>query len=191
MRFAFDTISKRVPGIAESMLKYDWPQEVKSNLSALAREIRADAPLREVQDLPRCDAHYWNGKIAALPESANTWWSVGVWVAENYFYKRILEIFEVAGVAADPFAPQKSKQLEDVANVLPAMEKDGSLRDLTLSTWLVRSLWGNVADLSLSGGKLGASVAVSGIICDETAAAVKSIEAASRVGLVPINYFSK
>lgn len=87
------------------------------------------------------------------------------------------------GVAEDPFKPQKMKQLEAVKDALPGWnnfcakfqqnrEKNiqnywknkqfvnnfvsgmqAELSDTSITTWLVRSLWGNVADLSLSAGQ--------------------------------------
>ena len=108
-----------------------------------------------------------------------------VWVTENYFYKRVLEIFEKAGVSEDPFKPQKMKQLEAVIDALPLMMPE--LDDMSIKTWLIRSLWGNVADLSLSAGKKVGNVAIHGIVAEETDLAVREIEKASHVGLVTDN----
>mgnify|MGYP001412716284 CR=1 FL=1 len=111
--------------------------------------------------------------------------SAEVWITENYFYKRVLEIFELAGVADDPFKPQKMKQLEAVIDALPLMQNE--LSDMSIKTWLIRSLWGNVADLSLSAGQKVGNVAINGIVVDETELAVREIEKASHVGLVTDN----
>ena len=184
-KFAMDTITSRVPKIADSIGAFDWPLEIKAELAELAAEIRADAPLRLIEDLPRCNADYWNDLVAGLPADQATWLSAEVWVTENYFYKRVLEIFEKAGVSEDPFKPQKMKQLEAVIDALPLMMPE--LDDMSIKTWLIRSLWGNVADLSLSAGKKVGNVAIHGIVADETDLAVREIEKASHVGLVTDN----
>lgn len=174
--FAQDTIVRRLPEIARRVLaENDWQPAQRARLEALIGEIPA-APLRPLQDEDAPDARAWN---QALPRLAKSDWLQTPWfVAEMYFFRRILEATGYyqpgAGLRHDPYALQKQQGLDAA---LPAVETgaawvqawlaepdpgrlieslgrvEASPGDQLASDRLVQllklSLWGNQVDLSL------------------------------------------
>ena len=59
--FTRQTVAERMPAIVDRTAAA-WPPRGAA-LAALAAEIREDAPLRALRDLPRCGAAYWNNAL--------------------------------------------------------------------------------------------------------------------------------
>ena len=71
---------------------------------------------------------------------------------ENYFYKRILELTDPVMDGADPFAAQKLASLNAAAGAFEKMLASKLDTTEDLAALVMTSLWGNLADLSVSAG---------------------------------------
>eukprot|EP00747_Dinoflagellata_sp_TGD_P185187 gnl/TRDRNA2_/TRDRNA2_41597_c0_seq2.p1 gnl/TRDRNA2_/TRDRNA2_41597_c0~~gnl/TRDRNA2_/TRDRNA2_41597_c0_seq2.p1 ORF type:complete len:387 (-),score=63.63 gnl/TRDRNA2_/TRDRNA2_41597_c0_seq2:53-1213(-) len=151
-----------------------------NNVRSLQQEMRKGAPLRLLEATgPFVGADTWNRHLAGHVERGEGWHDAPWWLVENYMYKRLLEEFARCGgeaVFCDPFKPQKEQSLvvaasafessirpllERVAQVEAGLPDDSNCRS-TMEAVLLRSLWGNQADLSLSGGKVETSTGEKG-----------------------------
>lgn len=139
------------------------------------RELAAGV-LQRISDLK--DEISSNGKVQALtaPQPEIGWdkyaaahvgqhyLDIPWFFLENYVYKRLLDILRPDYPAVDPFHLQKVKSMTAATNgfastVLP-------LADAAFHEVLFRSLWGNRADLSLTGGKVHTSAVTTGSTAD-------------------------
>eukprot|EP00965_Chrysotila_dentata_P206594 6183619-Pleurochrysis_carterae.AAC.4 len=125
------------------------PGELKAALEALADEIARDAPLRALTAEPSAA---WEAEMMPLLEAKQTWLSAPWFTVENYFYKRILELTDGETAMADPFAQQKRDSLDGAADAFAAMRAIELDACTQLAPLVSTSLWGNVADLSISAG---------------------------------------
>ena len=66
--------------------------------------------------------------------------------------KRMLELTDPATGCADPFAKQKADSLAGAEGAFAKMLAEGLHQTLSLSSLIATSLWGNLADLSVSAG---------------------------------------
>ena len=73
---------------------------------------------------------------------------------ENYFYKRILELTDPVMDGADPFAAQKLASLNAAAGAFEKMLASKLDTTEDLAALVMTSLWGNLADLSVSAGSV-------------------------------------
>lgn len=195
--FTLDTITARMPKIIDSVIE-TLPEALASNselldgLGKLQVEMRDGAPLQLLKGTSeRVGADAWNQDLAGPVAAGQTWHTAPWWLVENYMYKRILEELDKIGESAssyDPFAPSKSKSIAAAASMIdvsvqPLLKlftaaettsEDHAEKHSALKAGLLRSLWGNQADLSLSAGKVGDDVADSGgqIITDNIDSAV-------------------
>jgi uncharacterized protein with ATP-grasp and redox domains len=172
-----DTVTKRMPKIMDSVLETLPDAMAQSTvlvegIRALQAEMRDGGDLRPLEGLSaRVGAQEWNQVLARYITAGKTWHTAPWWVVENYMYKRLLELLDMLGGQAadyDPFEPQKKKSMsaalgmidssvEPLLSVVQAAEStpvDHGDRRRALESCLLRSLWGNQADLSLSGGKV-------------------------------------
>jgi len=183
--FTYDSVQRRLPLILEAVISNNpsYPESLVADLRVLAAEIAAGQPLKPLS-APSAE---WEAVLAPLLEKGETWFSAPWWTTENYFYKRILELTDVPTSAADPFAQQKADSLEGAAGAFAAACASGLTVTTELAPLISASLWGNLADLSLSAGaKLVApEVASSGkvsddassmMLADETIALCKALE---------------
>jgi hypothetical protein len=98
------------------------------------------------------DVAFWNGELAAY--GGKTWLQVPWYLAETYFYRRLLEAVRYFQPGPwkerDPFEKQKEKQAEIAVERLA--ESWGQLANITpdvaCEVLLHSCLWGNRADLS-------------------------------------------
>lgn len=146
---------------------------------SLAAEIAAGKPLKPLEATGDAD---WDDLLAPLLNNGETWLSAPWWISENYFYKRMLELTdgtEGVGPAVDPFAKQKADSLAGSASAFQTACASGLTETSELAPLVMASLWGNLADLSLSAGaKLIAPDAASSgdamgsdssmMLCDDT-----------------------
>jgi hypothetical protein len=149
--FARYTIAHRLPSIvADVIAENEYPPQVVAALQALRDEIahRAVAPLTE--NAP--DVAAW--RRAWEPYRGRTWLDVPWYLAESYFYRRLLEAsryFQPGdGQGSDPFEARKRRALEDKAVARLPSELVVGYPDTRegFVTLLQASLWGNRADLS-------------------------------------------
>jgi hypothetical protein len=141
----------RQPQIITRLLQENgYPNEIQQALSSLREEIEGGQmhPLRE----PAPDVADWNSLL--VRQSASSWLAASWYLAEAYFYRRLLEAVKYFQPGpwqrVDPFRAQKS-YLEADAALLFASEWEGmAAGDVPnpLEILLHSSLWGNRADLS-------------------------------------------
>lgn len=176
--FTWDTVTKRMPKILDSVVEA-FPQALASNASlgqgiqSLQAEMREGSALKLLEDVsPWVGSQVWNEDLKPFIERGEGWHDAPWWVVENYMYKRLLQELARCGNDAagyDPFTSQKQKALETSVEALhtsiqPLLElvaaaeavPDDNQADRreALGAALLRSLWGNQADLSLSAGKV-------------------------------------
>jgi uncharacterized protein with ATP-grasp and redox domains len=153
--FTFGTVSKRMPQIVTSMISHnDYDAATVSALEKLSHEMTTGAQLRLLQP----SSNPWNNYVR--PYLGETWFTAPWWFVENYLYKRILE---VTPAQKDPFASQKQISLESALSALQDSVVPLSEKEQTIEPFLLRSLWGNKADLSLSGGESVADTSVGSV----------------------------
>jgi uncharacterized protein with ATP-grasp and redox domains len=156
--FAEDTLSRRLPNIARSLLEQSWHSPARSRLQALADDMPAGR-LRPIQDPGAPDISSWHNHM--LPYLGQTWLDTPWFVAEVYFFRRILEAtgyFQPGpGLEVDPYRSQKAQgltgvtgQLEQALADLPPAGQTGDEPLLeTLAHLFHTVVWGNQADLSV------------------------------------------
>lgn len=156
--FAHHTIVERLANIARRTLaENDFSRPVVRRLETLIEEIPF-ARIRPLNDPEAPDEAQWAEYIE--PNLALNWLQIPWFLAETYFYRRILEATGYfrsgAGYQVDPYTYQKQTGLE--------ISHEATARlSLQLNTWttqpdqtfdhlaslLATALWGNQADLSL------------------------------------------
>lgn len=170
--FAHHTVAVRMPAIGRRVLEENTlaPDTAQAVL-ALVDELAAGS-LRPLDDPGAPDLADWNASVE--PHIGQSWLAVPWFLAETYFYRRILAAtgYFRPGGGADPFARQKRLGLA-------SMEGDPALaagRPLALDAALLGALWGNQADMSLwpvgEGGGPGGAL----LLADATVEAVALIE---------------
>lgn len=212
--FTWDTVTVRMPKIMDSVLE-SLPEALAADeallagVRALQQEMREGAPLRELQATgPWVNAESWNEDLKAAIAEGLGWHDAGWWLVENYMYKRLLEVLAPAdagaGASYDPFTPQKQGALKAAEKALqesltPLMElttaaeetsASSAERRTALQAAVLRSLWGNQADLSLSAGKVLAGDQGGLMISDHMALATELLEgsAGKQVAIVLDNH---
>ena len=185
--FTYDSVQRRLPLIVEAVLENnpEYPQPLVESLRALAAEIGAGCSLKPLQAAPDT----WVSELEPVLAASQTWFTAPWFLVENYFYKRILELtIPVMGEAADPFAAQKAASLSAASGAFQRM-LDAELDSTdSLEPLVATSLWGNLADLSVSAGAVlvspeaasggGGGQGESMILADETGALCSALEAA-------------
>ncbi len=192
--FTMDSVVRRLPLIVQSVLDAnDYDQDVAAALAKLRDEIAAGEPLAPLAK-PSAE---WRDALRPHLDARDTWLSAPWFLVENYLYKRILECTDAPTNGADPFAHQKSESLASSVDAFASM-LEAKLTDapVDVSALVFTSLWGNVADLSLSAGaKLAdpAALASAGsaakgissrILADDSPALCDSLAAAKSVVIV-------
>lgn len=148
--FTFDSVQRRLPLIVEATIDNNpaYSEELCASLRAFAGEIAAGAPLK-----PLKERSSWDAQLEPHLAAAGTWFSEPWWVTENYFYKRLLELTDPATGGLDPFAKQKADSLAGAAGAFARMLATDLPASTSLAPLVETSLWGNLADLSVSAGK--------------------------------------
>ncbi len=155
--WARSTITVRFKEIARRMMaENDFPPRVIARLEALLAEIPL-VSLHPLSDRAAPDAAAWDGYLE--PYAGMNWLEVPWFLAEHYFYRRILEAtgyFSAgAGAGRDPFARAKQDGLQQsLAHLAAWMEpwerwSDDLPPGERLTRLLYLDLWGNQADYSL------------------------------------------
>lgn len=156
--FAHYTIVERLPDIIRRVLsENDFSPPIVQRLETLIEEIPF-AQIRHLNDSEAPDASQWAQYIE--PYLDFNWLQISWFLAETYFYRRILEAtgyFRLGeGYQADPYTYQKQRGLETtrdaIANLSIQLNTWAKQSDQTfdyLTSLLAIALWGNQADLSL------------------------------------------
>ena len=186
--FAEDTLSRRLPGIARSLLAGKWHPQAQTRLLALADEM-PHARLRPIEDPGAPDIARWQFDLQ--PFLGQSWLEAPWFAAEAYFFRRIIEAtgyFQPGpGHGVDPYGAQKAQAFSGVVELLEALclrlenlvtgGGDAPLAAALLSL-LHTAVWGNRADLSIfpSGpGLLSEDQLRAGLLVDDAHTVVEFI----------------
>ncbi|MGF1480016.1 MAG: damage-control phosphatase ARMT1 family protein [Cyanophyceae cyanobacterium] len=154
--FARYTFTQRLPSIAKRVVaENNYPPAVVENIENLTQDLLA-GPVRLLKDDGGPDIASWERYLE--PFLNHSWNETPFYLAEAYFYRRLLEATRYfqsePGQRVDPFARQKSQSLQSAIDFIRALSKRANLAQRTPNqTDLIRllylSLWGNRVDLSL------------------------------------------
>lgn len=183
--FAEDTVSRRLPAMVLRVISENsFGEPTNQNLRTLA----GDLPHGRIRPLLDEQAPDWpNWQDAMQPFLGQTWLDVPLFVAEMYFYRRILEAtgyFQPgSGYGLDPYRLQKKLGLDQAGSALAQALPQGLPAEEEMLHRLIRlSLWANQADLSLwpvqgdDGGKARGGGEEAALLCDQSPAVQKQIE---------------
>jgi uncharacterized protein with ATP-grasp and redox domains len=149
--FARSTIVERKPQIIRQVIEdNDYPPQIAQALEAFKAEI-ASQPMRPLTEQAP-DAALWNRELA--DQWDRPWIDAPWYLAESYFYRRLLEAVRYFQPGPwqghDPFGKQKRSQ-EDMAvdRLAQAWDQLAEIEpEMAFEALLHSSLWGNRADLS-------------------------------------------
>ena len=158
--FPYQTLSTRLPKIARQVLESQaWPDQARQRLQTLIDDM-PHGRLRPLQDPDAPDTAAWEHDLA--PYAGKTWLEAPWFLAEMYFFRRILEAtgyYQAGrGWSIDPYRPQKSPQgvtgaLHGWRQALDTLCKDAQASDERAAPMLARlmhmNIWGNQADRSM------------------------------------------
>jgi hypothetical protein len=177
-----ETISERLPAIARRVVEEN---RLASPQAAAVTALADDMPhgrIRPLQDGSAPDAAQWAAWLQ--PYIAQNWLDVPWFLAEMYFFRRILEAtgYFVPGVGfgLDPYRRQKFEGLYQAASALKKIleaAREPISRE-TIRRVFVQALWGNQADMSIwPSGENGHSTSPVGghLLVDDTPAVVDQI----------------
>lgn len=149
--FARKTIVERKPQIIRQVVEDNgYPAEIVAGLAAFKREI-ASEPMRPLSEAAP-DVALWNQALTAHGDMS--WLEVPWYLAETFFYRRLLETVRYFQPGRwqrhDPFHAQKLRQIKRAVGRLAADwdSLSGVELDVAFEALLHSSLWGNRADLS-------------------------------------------
>jgi hypothetical protein len=193
--FAQRTVTVRIPEIGRRILAENaFSPDAATRLQALLAELPLGA-VRSLRDRNAPDWAGWEGYLS--PYLGWNWLEIPWFLAETYFYRRVLEAsgyFQPGeGQGGDPYAYQKGQGLaafgEAIRASCEAVNKrlrrrgngQGKLDADSLVQLLRMNLWGNQADLSMwPAGQAErpdhqGKAQLSHLLCDHTSAAVRCL----------------
>ncbi len=149
--FARHTIEARKPLIVDRILTdFDYNRSIRSALLDLKKEM-ASGQVRLLQE-STSDRVIWDHDLQ--PWVGKSWLEIPWFLAETYFYRRVLEAVEYfqpgPWMGQNPYGRLKTKEISDS---LPIFTADYELASVSndfpsFSDMLYKALWGNRADLS-------------------------------------------
>jgi len=172
--FARDTVLRRLPAIAGRVLTENrLDHQAARAVAGLAAEIPF-MPLRPLADDAAPDLALWRSYLA--PYAGQDWLAVPWFLAETYFYRRILEAIgyfrpRSGAYGRDPYARQKRLGLEHTS--LAGLSDE----PLPLDAALRGALWGNQADLSLWPADAGDGPGDATLLADDGPAVLAHLDA--------------
>jgi len=172
--FARDTVLRRLPAIAGRVLTENrLDHQAARAVAGLAAEIPF-TPLRPLADDAAPDLALWRSYLA--PYAGQDWLAVPWFLAETYFYRRILEAIgyfrpRSGAYGRDPYARQKRLGLEHTS--LAGLSDE----PLPLDAALRGALWGNQADLSLWPADAGDGPGDATLLADDGPAVLAHLDA--------------
>lgn len=149
--FARHTIVERKPRIIQQVIRdNNYPSDIVQALETFREEI-ASRPMQPLSEQAP-DTALWNRELATYRDK--TWLQVPWYLAETYFYRRLLEAVRYFQPGfwkkQDPF--EKQKKAQKTIAVEQLTESWGQLAkiepDIAFEVLLHSCLWGNRADLS-------------------------------------------
>eukprot|EP00298_Acanthocystis_sp_HF-20_P009036 c18063_g1_i1.p1 GENE.c18063_g1_i1~~c18063_g1_i1.p1 ORF type:complete len:410 (+),score=127.66 c18063_g1_i1:23-1252(+) len=153
--FTYQTITERLPKIVQTTIQNnEFSLQQTKFLNELAQEMKEGSKISPLR------SKSWNKYLEQYITEEATWHTAPWWVVENYFYKRLLEISDPEHGHEDPyngydiFQKQKTLSLQtsvqSFTNIITPLINNESKID----EFIIKSLWGNKGDLSLSGGQV-------------------------------------
>lgn len=149
--FARFTIEKRKPLIIDRILAdYDYSPAIRSALLALKEEMGSGTvqPLQETAS----DRTLWDHDM--LPWIGKGWLEIPWFLAETYFYRRVLEAVQYfqpgPWQGLNPYQRLKDQEIADALPIFTSIYRQmgQSLSQDAFQDTLHKALWGNRADLS-------------------------------------------
>ncbi len=152
--WAHSTVAVRLPEILDRVVaENEYPTRIRENLLTLKGEI-PEGPIHHLRDDSGPDLESWRKYIS--PWVGKDWLNVPWFFVEHYFYRRILSAVDYFQTGQDPFLHQKQQGFWQSQEAIRAYGKTldhWSRTDVSgprmLREGILRSLWGNQADLSL------------------------------------------
>ncbi|MGB3511512.1 MAG: damage-control phosphatase ARMT1 family protein [Microcoleaceae cyanobacterium] len=159
--FAHYTLTCRLPSVIERVIKEnDFPPTIVQELENLIEDL-FEGWVRPLVDDPGPDVAVWESYLK--PFEGKSWFEVPFYVAEAYFFRRLLEATDYfvpsLWQGIDPFGYQKRLSLEksmdairgisERINALNTNQSQQQWHQICLTALLQTALWGNRADLSL------------------------------------------
>jgi len=149
--FAQETIKSRKPAIIDRILShYDYTPAIRSALLKLKHEL-INEPVRRLHE-ETSDRSLWDEDLE--PWIGRTWLQMPWFLAETFFYRRVLECVEYFQPGpwrgSDPYRHLKDQEIQDA--LLPFTKtylSSPQTADLQIfQSACYRALWGNRGDLS-------------------------------------------
>ena len=165
------TVARRIPQIIrETVLSIpNLPEEAKAQYELLACAIRDDRPIEAIStDASSLLDLLFSPHVCRAVNQKMGWYSIPWWLVENYEYllmNRIQRSLPDPTLPRDPFYYMKRKALDSAMAALPtllsplvhmavALSESSESLESVLHSFILRNLWGNKADLSMSAGKV-------------------------------------
>ena len=161
------TVARRIPQIIRETVSSipNLPEEAKAQYEALACAIRDDRPLEDNSKHAALLDLLFSPHVRRAVNQKMGWYSISWWLVENYEYllmNHIQRSLPDQSLPRDPFYYMKRKALDSAMVALPTllsplvhMVIDSSEPlESVFHSFVLRNLWGNKADLSMSAGKV-------------------------------------
>ena len=187
--FAHETIKNRKPLIIDRILShFDYTPAIRKALEEFKTELAQDRIQPLTEQTP--DRSFWDQDLQ--PWEGKTWFEIPWFLAETFFYRRVLEIVHYfqpgPWQGKDPYALLKH---QEIIKALPVFMEVYQSRECSptldqFRTACFRALWGNRGDLSnLHVFETGMGSQPEKLVIDHTAAAFRFIQQ----GGISIAYF--
>jgi len=149
--FAHQTIEKRKPLIIDQILSdFDYSPEIRKGLLDFKKELDNE-PVRPLEE-KTSDRLIWDGDLE--PWTGKTWLEIPWYLAETFFYRRILEIIQYfqpgPWQALDPYRLLKDNELAEALTIFEDIYTEPHAQPslVNFQKTCYRALWGNRGDLS-------------------------------------------
>ena len=173
--FAYDTMSRRVPGILRDtqVANPDWPDSIHRALESLRGALIAGEVMPMLAGFPAPPNDYATWEAAHRAHAARfnplTWHNCEWFFAETFVYRQLVQIMRWFETARDPFAATKQSEIEGdrLWRLLgKTLETGGDLVE-RFSVLLLFALWGNQVDLSHGAANYAEKSSAEDLLIDE------------------------